>query len=148
MKHCINCGEEIREKSEICGNCGVNQTRTPEGSYEERGENEKYCKDCGELINKQAEVCPECGVRQLQSRGADSSSGTDQQTAGLLALLLGGIGAHKFYQGRTSLGLIYLCFFWTFIPALLGLIEGVQILTADEYEYEQKYASGDILGNS
>lgn len=29
----------------------------------------------------------------------------DKTTAGILALLLGGIGAHKFYLGRTGLGL-------------------------------------------
>lgn len=145
MKHCINCGEEIREESEVCENCGVNQTSPLEGSHGEREENEKYCMECGELINKQAELCPNCGVRQRQAREAGSSD-TDRQTAGILAILLGGIGAHKFYQGRTSLGIVYLCFSWTLIPAILALIEGILMLTADDEEYERKYADGDILG--
>lgn len=146
MKHCINCGDEIRDEAELCGNCGVNQTTSLEGSYEDREENEKYCKDCGELINKQAEVCPKCGVRQIQQTGTSSSGDTDRQTAGILALLLGGIGAHKFYQGRTNLGILYLCFFWTFIPAILSLVEGIQMLLADDEEYQRKYAGGDVLG--
>lgn len=146
MKHCINCGEEIADEAEICGNCGVNQTKSLEGSYEDRDENEKYCTDCGDLINKQAEVCPECGIRQEQPRST-SDSNSDQTTAGILAILLGGIGAHKFYQGRTKLGILYLCFCWTFIPAVIALIEGILILVADEEEYERKYADGGLFGS-
>lgn len=148
MRHCINCGEEISEDAEICGNCGVNQSKPLEGSHGERSEDQKYCVECGELINRQAEVCPECGVRQPTlgggSGGSDSSS--DQVTAGILALLLGSLGAHKFYQGRTKLGILYLCFCWTLIPGLIAFIEGILILVADEEEYERKYADGSILG--
>ncbi|WP_254769482.1 TM2 domain-containing protein [Salinilacihabitans rarus] len=143
MKHCVNCGAEIDDQAELCSNCGVNQTKPLEGAYEERGENQKYCVDCGELIAKQAEVCPECGVRQPDLTGGSSS---DQIAAGVLALLLGGLGAHKFYQGNVKLGLIYLCFFWTGIPALLGIVEGILMLVADEREYEEKYADGSLLG--
>ena len=41
----------------------------------------------------------------------------------LLALFLGGIGAHKFYAGKTGMGIVYLLFCWTCIPAFLALIE-------------------------
>lgn len=41
----------------------------------------------------------------------------------LLALFLGDFGAHHFYLRRTGLGILYLCFFWTGIPAIMGLIE-------------------------
>lgn len=41
----------------------------------------------------------------------------------LLALFLGGFGAHQFYLRRTGLGLLYACFFWTLIPWILGFIE-------------------------
>ncbi|MBZ6493543.1 TM2 domain-containing protein [Natrinema longum] len=142
MKHCINCGEQIDDEAEVCTNCGVNQQTSLESGHEDRGENEKYCINCGELINKQAEVCPDCGVQQPSLGGTDS----EKVAAGVLALLLGGLGAHKFYQGNVKLGVIYLCFFWTGIPALLGLIEGILILVADDAEYEAKYADGSLLG--
>jgi len=41
----------------------------------------------------------------------------------LLALFLGSFGIHHFYLRRTGLGILYCCFFWTGIPALLGFIE-------------------------
>ncbi|RQG93179.1 NINE protein [Natrarchaeobius halalkaliphilus] len=143
MKHCLNCGDQIKAEAAVCPTCGFNQSDTLEGSHEDRAENEKYCVECGATINRQAEICPECGVRQPSASG---SGDTDKIAAGVLALLLGGLGAHKFYQGRMKLGVLYLCFFWTGIPALLGLIEGILMLIADDDEYERKYADGGILG--
>jgi TM2 domain-containing membrane protein YozV len=47
----------------------------------------------------------------------------DTTVAILLAIFLGGFGAHHFYLGRTGLGVLYLCFFWTLIPHIIALIE-------------------------
>ena len=47
----------------------------------------------------------------------------DEIVGVLLALLLGNFGAHHFYLGRTGLGILYLCFFWTGIPAIIGFVE-------------------------
>jgi TM2 domain-containing membrane protein YozV len=47
----------------------------------------------------------------------------DEVVGILLALFLGGFGIHHFYLRRTGLGILYLCFCWTGIPSLLGLIE-------------------------
>jgi TM2 domain-containing membrane protein YozV len=41
----------------------------------------------------------------------------------LLAVFLGNFGVHHFYLGRTGFGVLYLLFFWTGIPAILGFIE-------------------------
>ncbi len=41
----------------------------------------------------------------------------------LLAFFLGGLGIHKFYAGHIFLGILYLIFFWTGIPAFIALIE-------------------------
>lgn len=41
----------------------------------------------------------------------------------LLALFLGTFGLHHFYLRRTGLGILYCCFFWSGIPAILGFIE-------------------------
>ena len=47
----------------------------------------------------------------------------DELVGVLLALCLGTFGAHHFYLRRTGLGILYLCFFWTGIPAIAGFIE-------------------------
>jgi TM2 domain-containing membrane protein YozV/DNA-directed RNA polymerase subunit RPC12/RpoP len=48
-----------------------------------------------------------------------------RSTAGLLAILLGGIGIHKIYLGEAGIGLLYILFCWTFIPAILGFFTGI-----------------------
>lgn len=65
--------------------------------------------------------------------------------AGVLAILLGGIGAHKFYLGRIGQGLLYLVFFWTFIPALIGLIEGIIYLTMSDDSFNARYNIGQVM---
>jgi len=47
----------------------------------------------------------------------------DEAVGILLALFLGTFGVHHFYLRRTGLGILYLCFFWSGIPAILGFIE-------------------------
>jgi TM2 domain-containing membrane protein YozV len=41
----------------------------------------------------------------------------------LLALFLGGFGAHRFYMGEMGLGILYFVFVWTGIPSIVALIE-------------------------
>ena len=66
-------------------------------------------------------------------------SDRNRVTAGLLAILLGGLGVHKFYLGQSGQGVLYLLFCWTFIPALIGFIEGIMYLSMSEAEFQNKY---------
>jgi TM2 domain-containing membrane protein YozV len=63
----------------------------------------------------------------------------DKTIAILLALFLGGLGAHKFYLGQAGLGILYLVFCWTFIPAVIALIEAIVYACTDEQSFHQKY---------
>lgn len=47
----------------------------------------------------------------------------NRTTALLLTLLLGGIGAHRYYMGQIGLGIVYTLFVWTFIPGIVALVE-------------------------
>src|ERR1700738_415369 len=47
----------------------------------------------------------------------------DETVGILLALFLGTFGIHHFYLRRNGLGILYLCFFWSGITAILGFIE-------------------------
>ena len=59
-------------------------------------------------------------------------------TAGILGILLGGLGIHKFYLGKAGLGIVYILLSWTFIPALVGFIEGIIYLTQDDATFAAK----------
>ena len=58
-----------------------------------------------------------------------------------LALIFGHFGIHKFYLGQFWVGLLYLLFAWTFIPTLLGIIEGVMWISMGEAEWHRRYDS-------
>jgi TM2 domain-containing membrane protein YozV len=104
----------------------------------------KYCHACGQPIDNRAEICPKCGVRQPTMYGASAlgpmtPSGKNRIAAALFAILLGGLGVHKFYLGRIGQGIFYLLFFWTFLPALIGLIEGIVYLASSDADFAAKY---------
>ncbi|HOP57352.1 MAG TPA: NINE protein [Bacillota bacterium] len=65
--------------------------------------------------------------------------------AGLFAIFLGGIGVHRFYLGQVGLGLIYVLFCWTGIPAIIGLVEGILILTMTDEQFRDKYELGVVV---
>jgi len=63
-------------------------------------------------------------------------------TAIVLALLLGGLGAHKFYLGQTGMGVLYLLFCWTFIPVVVALIEVILLAVMPEQTFHQRFSGG------
>ena len=63
----------------------------------------------------------------------------DKNVAAVLALFLGGLGVHKFYLGRIGAGIVYLVFFWTAIPALLGLIDFFVLALQDNDAFNRRY---------
>lgn len=60
-------------------------------------------------------------------------------TAGILGILLGGWGIHKFYLGKTGMGILYILFCWTYIPAIIGLVEGIMYLTSNDENFQLKH---------
>lgn len=52
-----------------------------------------------------------------------NSSKKSVTTGVLLALFLGGLGVHKFWIGSPGVGILYLLFCWTLIPAIIAIID-------------------------
>jgi TM2 domain-containing membrane protein YozV len=96
----------------------------------------KQCPSCGSAIDANAMDCPRCGVRQPDVVYRESKS---RPLAILLALLLGGLGIHRFYVGPISWGVAYLVFFWTGIPQFLAWLEALYWLTRSDAEWAWKY---------
>lgn len=63
----------------------------------------------------------------------------DKTVAALLAIFLGWAGIHKFYLGETLAGILYLTFFWTGIPAVIGFFECIGLLVMSEAAFNAKY---------
>lgn len=126
------------------------------------------CPYCAEKINGKAKKCKHCGemldatMRELEllklqkkdiyvtnnaasmavsppftTRSARKSKGTTF----LLALLLGAIGAHRFYLGQPFIGLIYLIFCWTGATLFVSLAEAIYFFFLKNEEFDRKYNS-------
>lgn len=53
----------------------------------------------------------------------------------LIAFFLGGLGIHNFYAGKIGLGILYIVFCWTFIPAIAAFVQAIIAIckTSDAY---------------
>ena len=97
-------------------------------------EEKAYCLNCNTQFPKGSRFCSVCGARTLLY-----VEHKDRVTAGLIAVMLGIFGFHKFYLRHYTQGIIYLFFFWTIIPAVLSLVEGIRFLTMSEAQFQQWY---------
>ena len=63
----------------------------------------------------------------------------DKNVAAVFALFFGSLGLHRFYLRQTGLGIFYLVFFWTAIPALISLIDAIVFFSMDKDDFDYKY---------
>lgn len=114
--NCTECGKEISDKATSCPHCGAPIGKT------------KFCKHCAAQIDFDCVVCPKCGkqveeMRQTKENIIINNTANAYANANItsphgkaknkwvalfLCLFLGCIGAHKFYEGKTGMGLVYL----------------------------------------
>jgi hypothetical protein len=128
---CPFCAEQIAARAKKCRHCGetvdVAMRRADEAlRASERNSGNVYMNAASAAV---AVSAPPAYVRPVKSRAV----------AIVLALLLGGLGAHKFYLGRPGFGVLYLLFCWTFIPAIVAFFEAIIYLFTSEYDFHQKY---------
>ena len=65
--------------------------------------------------------------------------GKQKVVAGILAILLGGLGIHHFYLGSIGAGVICLLLSCVGIGPILGLVEGIMLLIMKDEEFEARY---------
>ena len=77
---------------------------------------------------------------------AVSAGQKSKVAAGLLALLLGTLGVHKFYLGYPGTGIIYIVLSFTFIGLIFtvpaSLIEGIIYLVKSDEDFDRIYVQG------
>ncbi len=71
----------------------------------------------------------------------DGPSGKSRGVAGLLAILLGGLGVHYFYLNKVGGGII--CLILTLIScgiwSIISFVQGILMLTMKQADFERKY---------
>ena len=76
---------------------------------------------------------------------SDKPPGAEKKVvAGILGILLGGFGIHKFYLGYTKEGIIQIVitFCTCGVGSILGLIEGIIYLTKSDEDFVATYVTG------
>ena len=159
----------IHQDAEAIGTCvGCGKFICEDCTTEIKGKN--YCKTClDELFdekNKKIEKLEDNKAAQPMvfmnagggGGGSSSSSSSccfkwgevlfagrytkSKVAAGLLGIFLGSLGIHKFYLGRWGWGVIYLLFCWTYIPGIVGFIEGIVYLVSSDESFARKHDKG------
>ncbi|MGL6104564.1 NINE protein [Romboutsia sp.] len=137
--YCKECGENyLNENATFCIHCGV-----------KKGNGNVYCDHCG-TMRKSAnqDVCLNCG-KDLKKFFPNFTSEKTKLVLLLLWFFLGGFGAHHFYVGNNSRGILYLCLtlagfltfgITTFVVFIFVIIDLINILT-DKF----KDSNGDII---
>jgi TM2 domain-containing membrane protein YozV len=87
-------------------------------------------------MSKEAPYCPSCAHPNALS--VFDGRGKARIVAGLLAIFLGTFGIHRFYLNQAKMGLLYLVFFWTFVPTVVGIIEGLIYLLGTDEGFREK----------
>ena len=73
---------------------------------------------------------------------SDKPPGAEKKiVAGILGILLGGLGIHKFYLGYTKEGIIQLILGFFCIGSIIGLIEGIIYLTKSDEDFVATYVN-------
>jgi TM2 domain-containing membrane protein YozV len=81
----------------------------------------------------------------IQAASDVVSDGRKSGTAILLAVLLGGVGAHRFYLGERAYGLAYLALCWTGIPWIVAIFEAINYSQMSRVTFNLMYNIESII---
>ena len=152
---CPQCGAPIDPTASECKYCGekltVQQTSQPQQQagpqqfYSQQNQQQTGPQQFYSQQNQQ-QAPQQFFSQQFQSQTVQQgyyAAGIDPSwpirskvTAGLIAIFLGGFGLHKFYLGKTSMGILYLCLCWTGLPMMIGFVEGLIYLCSSDLNFQ------------
>lgn len=119
IMYCSQCGKQIGEDAKFCPNCGASNQATQNVQQPSQQPIVVNVVNNNENVNTNTNVNGGAPIR-FKSRWV----------AFFLCLFLGFLGAHKFYVGKTGMGILYLCtgglfgFGWLFDTIALLFVGG------------------------
>lgn len=125
---CPFCAEQISARAKKCRHCGETVDMAMRKAEEALRASER-----------QGNVYMNAAVSAVSAPATYARPEKSRVAAILLAFFLGGFGVHKFYLGRVGWGILYLVFFWTFIPAFLAFVEAIVYACTSEESFHHKY---------
>lgn len=131
--NCKECGQQISDSASVCPHCGAPVVR------------DVFCPSCGTKVPENVKFCPNCGGQIYPVSETAKAGKKDKLVAGLLAIVLGGLGIHYFYLGKTTAGVLTIvislvsCGIW---PVVM-LIQGILMLIMSEEDFDSKYVDND-----
>lgn len=130
---CPQCGAPIVPGASECKYCG-------EKYVQQQVNQQMYQQPQVVYVQQPVVQQPQSPYQQYSNPAIDPAWPVKNKlVVGILALVLGGLGAQFFYLGKIGLGILMLIFCWTGIPSLIGLIHGIMILTMNDENYMLKY---------
>lgn len=131
--NCKECGQQISDSASVCPHCGAPVVR------------DVFCPNCDTKVPENVKFCPNCGGQIYPVSETAKAGKKDKLVAGLLAIVLGGLGIHYFYLGKTTAGVLTIvislvsCGIW---PVVM-LIQGILMLIMSEEDFDSKYVDND-----
>lgn len=138
MKKCEYCGKTAPDSARFCSGCGASQFKTICENCGNEFSDGLYCPKCGVKAGQKAKICPNCdteyysnacpncgytGSKEIVTREVSQpeyyyepvneqpvlqGNVKSKSVALVLCIFLGLFGAHKFYEGKFVMGIIYL----------------------------------------
>lgn len=131
---CPQCGAPIDPGATECKFCGEKlATQQAAQQVQQAQPQATYAQPQPQVIIQQA------APQQVYVTGINPEWPIKSKVAaGILGILFGGLGIHKFYLGQIGKGILYLVFCWTFIPGIVGFIEGIIYLCSSDENFQLK----------
>ena len=150
-----NLGDEAKDAFNDAKEAAKNAAdKAGEKASELKEDAKEFAEDAKEKASEFADDAKETAKEFTESvKETFSSTENKKVLAGVLAIVLGSLGVHKFILGYQKEGIILLVFtavsyvlvclligaFLIWIPIIIGLIEGIIYLTKSDEEFYQTY---------
>lgn len=143
---CTRCGAQNEDYLQVCSQCQAvlpSIGERPTAYQQAQTDYQQPFQTAYQPIQPPTPLYGQPQHQDWQSAGADKKI-----VAGILGIVLGGLGIHKFILGYQKEGLIMLlvsvlsCFTLAGVMHVIGIVEGIMYLTKSDEDFVRTYIQG------